>query len=130
MSVGVFFFGITVTYSSFQIIGQTDVTTILLYIDVRGMARKSANSVIKVGNTSPRTIDFGFWKCLIRAATLCRDSIAIGDENVDGISEGSKGRNSLEIALKCPAKTFATSKSVIPGNSDLGSNCFGRSFDW
>ena len=84
------------------------------------MAKKSANSVISAGKMSPRAIDFGFRKCLIRAATSCLDSIAIGDENVDGISEGSRGRNYLEIALKCSTKTFATSKSVMPRTRSEG----------
>lgn len=39
---GVLVFGITVTYSFFHILGQLRVPEIVLYIEVRGTARKSA----------------------------------------------------------------------------------------
>ena len=94
------------------------------------MAKKSANPDINLGKISPRTIDLGFRKNLILLDTSWTSNTGRGESKVDGMSDGSRGWNSLEIALKWSAKRLATSSSLLPGKRDLGSNCKGRSFDW
>ena len=59
MFVGNDFFGITVTYSSFQISCQIFVVVMALYMSVRGIAMKSEYLVTSLGYRSPGTIDFG-----------------------------------------------------------------------
>ena len=66
---GFVFLGIIVTYSFFQHMGHLLVQVMQLKISVRGIARKSENWVTSFGKISPGTVERGFLKRLMRAAT-------------------------------------------------------------
>ena len=58
-------------------------------MEVRGIAKKSAYNVIKLGNTSPFTIDLGFLMLFILAATSWTARWYSGLEKVEGICDGT-----------------------------------------
>ena len=66
---GTVFFGIEVTNSCFYASGQTIVNVMQLYIEHRGIAKRSENLSNSAGKTSPDTIDFGFLNARMRPAT-------------------------------------------------------------
>ena len=88
---GELFFGMTVTYSIFHFRGQSEVLTISLKIEVRGMAKKSANFVTKSGKRSPDTMDFGLRKRRTRPATSCNRSGFMWRSVVRGIWSAVSG---------------------------------------
>ena len=95
-----------------------------LYIGQRGIARRSGYFATRAGKISPCTIDFGFLKALILPATWYGSKVGSRLGLVMGISCDSRDRNSLLIALKCSAKSSATSPSDFPGKRSATLNGF------
>lgn len=130
ISLGHLVLGIIVTDSFFQIAGQTLVSVISLYIEVSGIANRSAYLVTSSGKMSPITIDLGFLNIFSLAATWYACSGGMGLEGARGISlENSTGLNSFEMALKWQASSSATTGSVFSGNMSIISKGLGFCLD-
>lgn len=77
---GTGFFGIGVTNSCFQIVGQQDVVVTVLKIWASGTAKWSAAGLTSAGKMSCLTMDFGFLTCFNLAETWPGVRSGMGDE--------------------------------------------------
>ena len=125
---GLFTLGIMVTYSSFQQLGQCLEPVMVLYMLVSEIARKSASCVINWGKMSPLTINFGFWKFQIRAATSYPCKASSPSSKVMGTWPSSRVSNSCEILLNYPASISPAFWLVLAsGSRSLTPKCLGLS---
>ena len=124
---GIYFFGIGVTYSIFQIAGHSKLVEIELKMWVRTGARMGASLFSMRGKRSPFTMLFVFFIFLMRFATLRMERVGNFPSTASGMLVSPS--NSELIELKWIAIFSAMTWSGSPGYRSLGSKSGGFSLE-